>query len=64
MIKMRTSDIEKYLDKHRATGDLKDLQSNRYTNRTATGLASLDGSIQVYNNEIFVSGIVMISFTE
>ena len=57
-------DVEKYLDSKRVLESDRELYSGNYTNRTATGLASLDGSIQAYKNDVYINGIVMVEFVE
>ena len=58
------SEVEKYLDKHRVTDDLKHLYTGSYTNATAAGLASLDGSIQAYKNDVYINGNIIVEFVE
>ena len=54
------ADIDKYLRKHSVVESNKHLYSGAYTNRTATGIASLDGSIQMYDNDIYVNGSIIV----
>ena len=56
------ADIEKYLDKHRVTDSNRDLYKGEYTNKVATGLASLDGSMQFFGRDVYVNGKVIVSF--
>ena len=56
-------DIERYLDKHRVTDSNKDLYKGEYTNKVATGLASLDGSMQFFKKDVYVNGKVIVTFT-
>ena len=58
------NEVREYLDKHRVTDDLKHLYTGNYKNATATGLASLDGSIQAYKNEVYINGNIIVEFVE
>ena len=58
------NDIEKYLEKNRVNSIDKDLFKGEYRNRTATGLASLDGSMQFFDKDIYVNGTIMAAFME
>jgi len=58
------SEVEKYLDSKRVLESDRGAFTGNYTNRVATGLASLDGSIQAYKNEIYINGKVIVEFIE
>jgi len=57
-------DVQAYLDKHRVTEDVRERYTGDYTNATATGLASLDGSIQAYKNDVYINGNIIVEFIE
>ena len=57
-------EVEKYLDSKRVTEDVRERYTGDYTNRVATGLASLDGSIQAYKNDVYINGNIIIEFVE
>ena len=58
------SEVEKYLDSKRVLESVRERYTGDYTNRVATGLASLDGSIQAYKNDVYINGNIIIEFVE
>jgi len=57
-------EVEKYLAAHEVSEDVRERYTGDYTNRVATGLASLDGSIQAYKNDVYINGNIIVEFVE
>jgi len=57
-------EVEKYLDSKRVTEANREHYTGDYTNATATGIASLDGSIQAYKNDVYINGKIIVEFIE
>ena len=57
-------EVEKYLAAHEVSESDRERYTGDYTNRVATGLASLDGSIQAYKNDVYINGNIIVEFVE